>query len=56
MLNIIDKTVVVKTFLGEYKGKALFYNGGNKITIIVDNTKTIQVVANDMVIEVLEEA
>jgi hypothetical protein len=52
MLNIIDKEVTVKTSLGVYKGKVLFYNGGNKITLLYDE-QVRQILSDDMVITVL---
>lgn len=53
MLNIIDKEVSVKTSIGVYKGKVLFYNGGNKITLLSE-TETIQILSDEMVISIKE--
>lgn len=52
MLNIIDKEVSVKTSIGVYKGKVLFYNGGNKITLLTDKA-TIQILSDEMVVTML---
>lgn len=53
MLNIIDKDVLVKTALGTFKGKVLFYNGGNKITLLRE-TETVQILSDEMIISVKE--
>lgn len=54
MFNIVGKEVIIKTHLGSYKGKVLFFNGGDKITISTGKRK-LQILAPEMVIEVTDK-